>query len=193
MGNRTKNDESMFEVGKRLRECREWRGLSRDELVKRVEALPDNKGKTRSVKQISYIENGTRQLSSEYALLLSQALNIRMEYLLLKDEYRTEIERIGAHATNRNEKRELVAELIKLHFYEIKDVTKNMPVRVDERGIEYQETMFALVSPRGSIRYFSHAELLSLIERIDDYIEMQCAFQFRKLKDSVRNIYDWEV
>lgn len=193
MGIRTQTKEEMFEAGKRVKECRLLRGLSREELVEKIELLPDNHGKDRSVKQLSYIETGARKLSKEYAFLLSQALNIRVEYFLLKDNYKTEIERIGASTTNRNEKRGLILDLIKLHFYEVKDATQEMPIKTDDRGNKYQEPTLKLISPRGSIRYFSHKELLTLINQIDDYIEMQCAFQFRKLREGTKNIYDWEV
>lgn len=193
MGTRTKNYETMFRTGERLRECREWRGLSRDKLIERVEALPDNRGKIRSVKQIAYIENGTRPLSSEYALLLSQALNIRIEYLLLKDNYRTEAERIGAHVANGNEKQNLIIELMKLHFYEVEDATQRMPVEVDEDGKEYRKTTLALKSPKGSVRFLSMQELLEILKNIDDFIDYQCAIQFRKMVDGVNNIYEWEV
>ena len=193
MENGTKNIDDMFEAGKRLKECREWRGLSRDELIQRVEALPSNRDKVRSVKQLSYIENGTRSLSIEYATLFAQALNIRIEYLLLKDGFRTESERVSAHVGNRHTRVDLISELLKLHGYEIKEVTREMPVEVDETGEKNQRQTFAIVSPRGSIRYFSHPEILDLIGRIDDEVEMQCAFQFRKLRDGANNIYDWEA
>lgn len=193
MKTRTENREDVFEIGKRLKECREWRGLSRDELIQCVEALPSNRGKVRSVKQLSYIENGTRTLSMEYASLFSQALNIRIEYLLLKDDFRTEEERISVHVDNRHTRVDLISELLKLHGYEIKEVTREMPVEVDETGRKYQRKTFAIVLPRGSVRYFSQAEILDLIGRIDDAVEVQCAFQFRKLRDGASNIYDWEV
>ena len=169
------------------------RGLSREELIEKIELLPDNHGKDRSVKQLSYIETGARKLSKEYAFLLSQVLNIRVEYFLLKDDYKTEIERIGASTANRNEKQQLILDLIKLHFYEVNDATQGMPIKTDSRGNKYQEQTLKMISPRGSIRYFSHKELLALINQIDDYIEMQCAFQFRKLREGTKNIYDWEV
>lgn len=193
MGIGTQTKEEMFEAGKRVKECRLLRGLSREELIEKIELLPDNRGKNRSEKQLSYIETGVRKLSKEYAFLLSQALNIRVEYFLLKDDYKTEIERIGASTTNRNEKQELILDLIKLHFYEVNDATQEMPIKTDSRGNKYQEQTLKMISPRGSIRYFSHKELLALINQIDDYIEMQCAFQFRKLREGTKNIYDWEV
>lgn len=68
--------------GKRLKECRIACGLSQEQLIEAVMKLPDNRGKERSEKQISYLENGTRPISVEYASLLAQVLNVRVEYLL---------------------------------------------------------------------------------------------------------------
>ena len=82
----------MFLMGKRLKECRIACGLSQEQLIEAVMKLPDNRGKERSEKQISYLENGTRPISVEYASLLAQVLNVRVEYLLLKDDFRTEHE-----------------------------------------------------------------------------------------------------
>ena len=48
----------MFLMGKRLKECRIACGLSQEQLIEAVMKLPDNRGKERSEKQISYLENG---------------------------------------------------------------------------------------------------------------------------------------
>lgn len=64
----------LFSDKKRLKTCREARGFSQEELIRIVESLPDNHGKSRSVKHLSYLENETRPMSIEYATLLAQAL-----------------------------------------------------------------------------------------------------------------------
>jgi transcriptional regulator with XRE-family HTH domain len=86
-------EKTWFRTGQRITECRKLRGLSREELVERIEALPNNNGKERSVKQIGYLENGTRQLSLEYAELLAEALQVKSDYLLLKSNFKTDEER----------------------------------------------------------------------------------------------------
>lgn len=181
----TQTPEEKFEAGRRLRECREWRGLTREALVERIEALPDNRGKNRSSKQLEYLENGVRQMSNEYAILLSQALHIRIEYLQLKDNYRTEIERIGGHVSVRNEKQDLIMQIMKLHGYVINGWV-TVSEQTDEAKIEF-------VSPSGTTRYLSHEELLKIIEDIDDYVDLKCASQFKRLMDGAKNIYKWEV
>jgi len=189
VGTQTRKD--MFEAGKRLRQCREMRGLSRAKLIEAVELLPDNHGKSRSEKQLSYLENGARSLSMEYASLLAQALHIRVEYLLLKDDYKTEIERIGACVTNRNEKRDLIIELMKLHGYSIRNATAEMPVQIDADGEKYRIVTISITSPSGTMRYLSHEEFLSVISEIDDYIEYKCISQVKTLVDGAKNIYKW--
>jgi DNA-binding helix-turn-helix protein len=109
-------------MGKRLKECRTACGLSQEQLIDAVMKLPDNRGKERSEKQISYLENGTRPISVEYASLLAQVLNVRVEYLLLKDDFRTEHEMFedglrGLHNAYSN-----IVNLIKLHGYDIQEV-----------------------------------------------------------------------
>lgn len=193
MGEVTNNCNSMFLMGQRLKECREICGLSQAQLTEKVENLKDNRGKVRSAKQLSYLENGTRALSVEYAELLSQALNVRSEYLLLKDDFRTEADRIAAIAGMRHSRNDLIIEILRCHGYSVEDATQSMPIQVDEQGREFRVAMVSLISPRGSTRLFTNEDFLKFLSQIDDSIEMQSAFQFRKLRDGASNIYDWEV
>ena len=189
MINGTSDKENMLMAGERLKECRELRGITQEKLAELIELLPGNNGKVRSAKQISYLENGTRAISMEYAVLLSQALHVRIEYLLLKDDYKTDIERIGASATTRNKKWDAILSLIRLHGYIIDDATREFPAKVDESGEEYWETKMSISTPKGGIRYFSSEEFMKLLTDIDDYIEMKCAFSCKRIEDGVSNIY----
>lgn len=65
------------------------KGLTMKELAEKVSNLPLNNGKARNPYQIGYVERGERTLSLEWACLLAEALDVRVEYLLCKDEYRT--------------------------------------------------------------------------------------------------------
>ena len=114
----THNKGTMFLIGERLKSCRKAAGLSQEQLIDIIEALPDNMGKERNAKQISYLENGTRQLSPEYASLLAQALNVRVEYLLLKDDFRTEIEKLTDTLAGMNGIYNHILSLAALHGYE---------------------------------------------------------------------------
>ena len=79
--------------GERVRECREEQHLTLEKLAELVYELPENGGKPRSSVHIGYIERGDRELSYEWARLLSKALGVRVEYLLGEDDYKTENQR----------------------------------------------------------------------------------------------------
>lgn len=64
--------------------------MTLEELAALVYELPENGGKSRSPGHIGYIERGDRELSYEWARLLSKALGVRVEYLLGEDNYKTE-------------------------------------------------------------------------------------------------------
>lgn len=93
MGKGTKNHETWCEMGRRVKECRRLKGMSRAQLVEAIESLPSNNGKDRSEKQIGYIESGARALSTEYAMLISEVLGVSVEYLQLKSDYKTQTEK----------------------------------------------------------------------------------------------------
>lgn len=103
-----------FASGERIRKCRKMRGLSVIQLCERIELLPDNHGKRRSEKQINYLESGARKLSIEYATLLSQALQVRVEYLLLKDDYMTGHDMLCASLDKMEEHAKILHSLIRL-------------------------------------------------------------------------------
>lgn len=84
----SKNNPHDVVCGKRLRECREEKGLTQAELAEAVYNLPENRGKERSGNQIGYMERGDRAISLEYAALLSRVLDVRAEYLLGKDDFK---------------------------------------------------------------------------------------------------------
>jgi len=190
MGNGTSNNKNMFLIGNRLRETREQRGFTRAQLVSAIELLPANNSKTRSEKQIAYIENGTRPLSADYAQLIAEVLNVRVDYLMYKDDFQTEADRISSLVNSSSTINDLIIQIMNLHHYELKDVTRMMPIKRDGDR-EYRESTFSLVSPRGAERYMTPAEFLSIVSAIDDYIEYQCAKQFRVITDGARNIQEW--
>lgn len=76
------NDVLNKQRGQRLSECRKQTHLSQEQ-------LSDKTGY--SIQTISYIENGKRGMSTDAARIFSNALNVRMEYLLCDDECKTEL------------------------------------------------------------------------------------------------------
>lgn len=94
--------------GERLRACREKKGLTQEELIIAVEALPENNGKSRNEKQVSYIENGTRQISAEYARLFGKVLGVQASYLLAETDYETEAARFYSVIDDMNQEGNLL-------------------------------------------------------------------------------------
>ena len=190
------------ESGKRLKKWIDYIGITSQSLCTAINYTPQ---------YISDIVTGKKRLTPDLAILISNIScsfvhkrtgsritlgvrdRVRAAYLLLEDDFMTEGDRFDSGAENRTNRKDLLECLLKLHFYEIKDVTDTMPIEYDEEGRGFRQLTYALVSPRGSVRIFSNAQLSEFLSKLDDSIEMQCAFQFRKLLDGVRNIYDWEV
>ena len=190
------------ESGKRLKKWMDYIGITSQSLCTAINYTPQ---------YISDIVTGKKRLTPYLAILISNIScsfvhkrtgsritlgvrdRVRAAYLLLEDDFMTEGDRFDSGAENRTNRKDLLECLLKLHFYEIKDVTDTMPIEYDEEGRGFRQLTYALVSPRGSVRIFSNAQLSEFLSKLDDSIEMQCAFQFRKLLDGVRNIYDWEV
>lgn len=190
------------ESGKRLKKWMDYIGITSQSLCTAINYTPQ---------YISDIVTGKKRLTPDLAILISNIScsfvhkrtgsritlgvrdRVRAAYLLLEDDFMTEGDRFDSGAENRTNRKGLLECLLKLHFYEIKDVTDTMPIEYDEEGRGFRQLTYALVSPRGSVRIFSNAQLSEFLSKLDDSIEMQCAFQFRKLLDGVRNIYDWEV
>lgn len=197
-----KSQEVNPESGKRLKLWLNRMGISAKALCEAINYTPQ---------YISDVITGKKRLTPDLAETISNvsgsfihtktgesfSLNIlnrvRQDYLLLRDSFMTEDDRIHTHTDEKNKREDLIIQLLSLHSYEIQDISTTSPVKVDENGNEFQEATFALISPRGSLRVFSSTQLLEFIKKLDDSIEMQCAFQFRRVIDSTKNIYDWEV
>lgn len=85
----TNSKDKMLLCARRVKECRKEKGLSQEELIQKIELLPENRGKRRNEKHLSAIECGKRILSIEYARLISKVLMVREEYLLGYDDFKT--------------------------------------------------------------------------------------------------------
>lgn len=76
------SDELNKKIGKRLRECRLANGMTQKEF---------SEASHYSIQQICYIENGKRQMSAEAAQIFSTVLGVRSDYLLAKDDSKTDV------------------------------------------------------------------------------------------------------
>ncbi len=81
-------------IGRRIRNLREGAGLTLQELADKVYCLPENKGRARSSQHIGYIERGERPLSPEWSMLLAKIFDVRVDYLMLKDDFKTDHEKL---------------------------------------------------------------------------------------------------
>ncbi len=84
----THSSEIKLPYGERIKECRKSAGYTQEQLIQKIEGLPENKCKIRSEKHLSALERGKRELSLEYAYLLSKVLSVRKEYLLCEDDFK---------------------------------------------------------------------------------------------------------
>lgn len=163
--------------------------------------LPDNGEKERSEKQISYLENGTRSLSLEYASLIAQALQVRIEYLLMKDNFKTEDERVDYIVQGADSRKAMIEQLIKLHGYnfafEAWEGSCHLqcpPGISDNEALErirdtQAEPIVSVTAPSGAIRYLERCEYFRIAKNIDDYIEMQLSFLFRRPSDAAKEYW----
>ncbi len=161
----------MFLMGKRLKECRIACGLSQEQLIDAVMKLPDNRGKERSEKQISYLENGTRPISVEYASLLAQVLNVRVEYLLLKDDFRTEHEMFEDGLRGLHDAYSNIVNLIKLHGYDIQEV--DLSESNDFIKQIYSDNAVKISSRNGKVAMISHKQWRTLISEINRFVAFE--------------------
>ena len=198
----TQFDKRSYDMGQRVRECRELRKLTQKELADRIFLLPENGGKTRSEKQLAYIENGNRKLSNDYAVLIAKALNVRIEYLLLIDGYKTEDERLHKIVDTGHTRFENIESLISLHGYKVSlseqpgfSCSIQYPPGIsDKDALELihstePDSVIEIKAPNGDTRYIGQREYLRIIRDVDNYVEMQMAFLFRKLTDGAKEYW----
>lgn len=176
MGNVTKSSEYMFAQGNRLRECRKLRGLTREQLIAAVEQLPSNNGKTRSEKQIGYIENGSRPLSMEYAHLLAEVLQVRVEYLLLKDNFKTEYDRVAASVGKQHDAYNHITALFSIHGYSFSDVDLSKENEFVKQV--YSSDAVEVRNGSGRTALISQARWFRIIQEIDRFIEFELSGLF---------------
>ena len=185
--------------GERVLECRLLAGFSRETLAEKVSELPENGSRSRSAKQLGYIETGARSLSPKYARLLAKVLGVREEYLLFEDDVKTDAEYVSKIVGQQVSRQENIEQLVKLHGYFVEDIeyppedgNKNWgsccriqypPDSTEAEIIERARNTVPepVVTMRSSdgLRKMEYSEYHRLLQDIDDYIEMRLALVFR--------------
>lgn len=79
------NEELNKKRGQRLKECRELRKITQNELAMLSHCSPQS---------ISYIENGRRGMSRDLAHIFAKELKIKEEYILLESDFKTDSEKV---------------------------------------------------------------------------------------------------
>lgn len=139
------------ESGKRLKKWMDYIGITSQSLCTAINYTPQ---------YISDIVTGKKRLTPDLAILISNIScsfvhkrtgskitlgicnRVRAEYLLLEDDFMTEGDRVDSGVENRTKRKDLLESLLRLHCYEIKDVTDAMPIEYDDEGREFQRQTY---------------------------------------------------
>ena len=201
MKNITQNTENKLIAGERLKKLRIRANLTQEKLCEIINNLPENR-KERSYHQISQMENGKREISLEYAYLLSKALNVNQEYFLLESEYATDKERISAICHNTTDKLELCTALIENMGYKIITMEEKEDGTISSMHRDYKKITiisddsaedilrktenalpiryYILQSPNGSKTTIEQDEFYRILHNILDYAKFEIEKQFHK-------------
>ncbi|MCC8127128.1 MAG: helix-turn-helix domain-containing protein [Clostridiales bacterium] len=190
--------------------------IIKPEQGKRLKSCLTRKNKTQkwlseatyiSQQTISKIINGESRLTNENALLFSRALNVRLDYLLLEDDYMTDVDRFKAIAQSRNEKDIACYALIDALGYKIIDMKMNpdgskssmhkplKQVRINKDDTDEQilekvhdapfVRYYIIENPEGKRTQVDMEDMLKIQMAIKDYavFQLEQPFQFLKKID----------
>jgi len=150
---------------------------------------------------LSKIANGKAPMSDYVAQEIIKAVpGIRREWIMGYDDFKTEAERISAIIGKNCAREDLINSLISLHGYTVEDATFLLKVKApqvekgkddkdDKDGKESFAAMMSITSPSGTVHFLSSKEFSDLLNSIDDYVEMQLLFRFRKLSDGAKEYW----
>lgn len=182
--------------GKRLKECIRAAGMTQEKLAEAIYTTPQT---------VSKIVNERVPISYENAYLISRVLKVRLEYLLLEDDYMTEAELFRDYETRLEVKGRCCEELIESLGFAIV-TTKEMPDGTAEsmhrpykklvifsddsesqilKKAESTESVcvYELNSPDGRSTFIEAGEYMQLIRDIEDYAKMKLCTKFQRYQD----------
>ena len=118
-----KNYELDKKCGERLAKCMESSKLNEKQLAQRIKEYYAIHGlsatKTMSQQKISTIITGRVHLKKEDAELFANILNVDVNYLLGKTDYKTSWEKVSDKFKSRSDIEKLYYQIIELHGYEL--------------------------------------------------------------------------
>lgn len=118
-----KNNKNLnIEIGKRLKICRTLANMTQEKLSEAVDC---------SVQTLSLVENGKRGLSLELTRKLARQLNVREEYLLCEDDFKTQEDKLISLYSNDNS-----SCLIQIEYLRTLGININIPRCVIQDGPE---------------------------------------------------------
>lgn len=204
MENITQSAKKMLIAGERLKKLRTNAALTQEKLCELINNLPENK-RERSYHQISQMENGKREISLEYAYLLSKALNVSQEYLLLESDYTTEEERISAISRNTMDNLEICTALIENMGYKIITMENKEDKTINSMHRDYKKITilsddspedvltkientppvryYILQSPSGSKATIDQDEFYKILHNLLNYTKFEMEKHFQKFSN----------
>lgn len=151
--------------GQRLKECRKEKKYTQKQLAKHISV---------SVQQISYIENGRRGLTTANAKAFGELLNVRPDYLLCKNDFKSQNEET-LYNLNQNQIAgdKLDASLIFLLQVNGFTVKSNLPT--SNNAIEWIQSLknAYTISKEGRTLQMSFFDFRDFANEICDYVEMR--------------------
>lgn len=187
--------------GNRLKECIKHANITQDRLAELVYTTPQT---------ISKIANEKSPLSYDNAVRISRALKVRLEYLLLEDDYMTEAEIMHEYHSQDLARKNSCHSLIEVLGYTVKTMKENpdgsresihghfkrltFPEDYSLTQIKQQAEltppvrMYTLSAPDGRSVFIEQDEYVRLIQDIEDYAIMKCEKHFQQFERGQRII-----
>lgn len=178
----------------------------------RVKALLDDSDKTQvwlaqklflKPEHLNMMLNGKRNLGEDKIQTIAGLFpDVQIDWLLGISDYKTEEQRTSAIIGKKHGRRDMICSLITLHGYQTTVEKQDgaschlqyPPGLSDDDILERAhntspEPVISVKSPSGAIRYIERCEYESLLKSVDNYIEMQLYFLFRKPTDGAKEYW----
>ena len=142
---------------------------------------------------ISNIATGQKNLGYDLAEYISENIpnregeHVRIEYLLGKDDFKTDGSRIHAIHETIQKRSDLIEQVIESHHYQISE--SRSEVKVDDEGREYYGILIEIKAPDGSARYMRPAEFAEFKKNLHDIVEGQLLLKFKMPKDGAKEYW----
>lgn len=180
--------------GKRLRECIRYANTTQEKLAEAIFTTPQT---------ISKIVNEKCPLSNENAVRISRTLKVRLEYLLLEDDYMTSDELIHECSNQRYGRVNSCQSLIESLGYSFITLKENAdgskesmhrPIKklvindddtpsqiIEKAAISYPVRVYIMEASDGRSVYVEQDEYFQLLRDIEDYTHMKCEKIFHQI------------